>query len=272
MAVYAISGSASGIGAATRSRLEAAGHRVIGVDVGDAEVVADLGTQDGRDAAIEGVTQASGGVLDGLVTCAGVGPLPDRPGSLLVSVNYFGTEALLDGLRPLLGRGTDPAVVAISSNSTTVAPGWPRPLADACLAGDEQLARKLADDAGAIMSYAAGKAAVAYWVRRNATQPEWVGSGIRLNAVAPGLIETPLVAEGRRDPVMGPAYDLFPLPVGRGGRADEVAGLITYLLGPDAAFFIGSVVLMDGGTEALLRPDDWPSVWVWDASSADPRD
>ena len=40
--------------------------------------------------------------------------------------------------------------------------------------------------------------------------------------------------------------------------ADEVAGLLAYLLSPEAAFFAGSVLVMDGGTEAALRPDDWP--------------
>ena len=48
MGIYAISGSASGMGAATRARLEAAGHQVIGIDLRDAEVIADLGTVEGR--------------------------------------------------------------------------------------------------------------------------------------------------------------------------------------------------------------------------------
>ncbi len=69
----AITGSASGLGAAVRTRLEAGGARVIGVDLRDAEVVADLSSAEGRDAAIAGVLDASGGVLDGLVPCAGSG-------------------------------------------------------------------------------------------------------------------------------------------------------------------------------------------------------
>jgi hypothetical protein len=64
-------------------------------------VVADLGTGEGRNAALAGVANASGGVVDGVVTWAEIPGLTDRPGGLLVSVNYFGTVALLEGLRPL---------------------------------------------------------------------------------------------------------------------------------------------------------------------------
>src|SRR5215475_456100 len=72
--VTAITGSASGIGAATRARLERAGERVIGVDLRGAEVAADLSTGAGREQAIVGVRRASDGRLDGLVVCAGLGP------------------------------------------------------------------------------------------------------------------------------------------------------------------------------------------------------
>ena len=261
MGVIAVTGSASGIGAATRARLVGDGHRVVGVDLRDAEVVADLGSVDGRQVAIDGVTATCGGALDGLVTCAGLGGLPDRSGALLVSVNYFGTVELLAALRPLLARGSDAAAVAISSNSATCQPNWPTEIADACLAGDEPLARSLSEDAGALQAYPAAKAAIARWVRRNAVAADWVGAGIRLNAVAPGMVETPLTAEMRRDPLVGPALEMFPIPSGRPGRPEEIADLIAFLLGPQAAFFIGSVVLVDGGTEAQLRPDDWPAVW-----------
>ena len=54
MGTIAITGSAGGIGAATRARLEADGHRVIGVDVRDAEVIADLATAAGRGAMVAG--------------------------------------------------------------------------------------------------------------------------------------------------------------------------------------------------------------------------
>ena len=97
MATIAITGAAGGIGRATRARLEADGHRVIGVDVRDAEVIADLSTSEGRAAMVEAVTNSCDGVLDGLV--AGAGVMDD---AFAIQVNYFGAVATLEGLRPAL--------------------------------------------------------------------------------------------------------------------------------------------------------------------------
>lgn len=259
MRTVVVTGSASGMGAATRARLEAAGQRVIGVDVHDADVVADLSTPDGRRAAVEGVAAQAGGALDGLVTWAGVAGLTGVPGSLVVSVNYFGAVALLDGLRPLLAAGDRPAAVAISSNSTTCQPGVPLELVELCLTGDEAAARAAADDATSLMAYPASKLAIARWVRRQAPTAGWAGAGVTLNAVAPGAVETPMLQATREDPAIGRFVDEFPLPVGRKGTADELAAFVQFLLGPDARFFCGSVVFVDGGTDALLRADDAPT-------------
>jgi NAD(P)-dependent dehydrogenase (short-subunit alcohol dehydrogenase family) len=257
-----VTGSASGIGAATAARLTADGQRVIGVDIHDADVVADLGTAEGRRTAVEKVTAECVGTLSGVVACAGLGGTTERAGSLLASVNYFGAVATLDGLRPLLAANGGGAAVAISSNSTTILPNWSTDLADACLAGDEPLARERADAVGANETYAATKAALARWVRRQATTPEWIGAGIRLNAIAPGLVTTPLSDEIRRDPVLGSAIDSFPIPAGRPGRPEEIAAFIAYLLSDEASFFVGSLLFIDGGSDAMLRPDDVPQRWV----------
>jgi NAD(P)-dependent dehydrogenase (short-subunit alcohol dehydrogenase family) len=256
MRTIVVTGSASGMGAATRARLEAAGDRVIGVDVKDADVVADLGTAEGRQAAIDGVKAAAGDSLDGIVTWAGLPGLTERPGSLLVSVNYFGTVVLLEGLRPLLAKGNQAAAVAISSNSTTIQPGLPLDVTEACLSGDEDAARAAGDAAGSLNVYPASKLAIARWVRRNA--PAWAEDGITLNAVAPGAVETPLLQASRGDETVGSMVDLLPIPTGKAADPDQIAAFVQFLLGPDARFFCGSVVFIDGGTDALLRANDMP--------------
>ena len=135
-------------------------------------------------------------------------------------------------------------------------------LAEACNTGDEVHAREVGDKVGSLRAYAATKVALARWVRRNATTEQWVGEGITLNAIAPGKTETAMVAEGMADPVIGPHMDKFPVPLGRNGKPEEIASLLCFLLGPDARFFVGSLIYCDGGTDALLRPDDWPAPMV----------
>jgi len=254
-----ITGAASGIGAATTARLAGAGWRVIGVDKDELDIVADLGTPEGRRRAVEESAARCDGTLAGIVTCAGQAGMPGRAGSTLSAVNYFGTVEVLEGLRPLLAPGG--AAVAISSNSTTVQPAIPSDLVDACLEHDEELSARLADAHGPLAAYPATKLAVAHWVRREATGPKWAGAGLRLNAVAPGMIDTPMVAEIRADPEAGPLLDFLPIPVGRPGRPEEIAALIEFLLGSDAAFFCGSVIFCDGGSDAVLRTRDWPAAW-----------
>jgi NAD(P)-dependent dehydrogenase (short-subunit alcohol dehydrogenase family) len=263
MGTYVVTGSASGMGAATKQRLEADGHEVLGIDVRDATITFDLGTPDGRTNAIEAVFQYADGAIDGIVTFAGLAGTSTRPGSTVASVNYFGTVALLEGLRPALeaARGKRPSAVAISSNSSTVQPGLPTTIVDACLAGDEEEARRLGDELGAPIAYPSAKLAVARWVRRNAPRAPWAGTGITLNAISPGYIDTPMTAEIRQDEKIGPLLDQFPIPIGRGGRPEEIAALVSFLLGPDARYLCGSVVLADGGSEAVLRPDHWPVAW-----------
>ena len=258
MRTIVVTGSASGMGAATVARLQRQGDRVIGIDIRDADIVADLGTPDGRAAAIAGVHERAGDAIDGLVTWAGLPGLTDRPGSLLVRVNWSGTIELLEGLRPLLAKGTQPSAVAISSNSTTCQPGVPVEVTERCLAGDLEGACAAADAASSLATYPAVKLAIAHWVRRHAPGPDWAGAGIRLNAVAPGAVETPLLQASRNDPVIGDMIDAFPVPIGFKADPDQLAALVQFLLGPDALFFCGSVIFCDGGTDAQLRPDAWP--------------
>lgn len=257
MGTYALTGSASGIGKATAQRLLASGHDVIGIDLRDADVTADLGTSAGRGAAVDAITQRAGGRLDGLVTAAGIGGSSSALGGTLVSINYFGTVALLEGLRSVLTD--DSAVVCLGSNSATIQPQWDVELAEACLSGDEARAVTLADGKPSFHAYPATKAAVSWYVRSNAPQPAWIGAGIRLNVIAPGLTETALTQGQRADPVLGDAIRDFPVPLGRPIEPDEIAAVILMML--QSPVLVGSVVVVDGGTEALLRPKDWPAMW-----------
>lgn len=256
--IIAITGAASGIGAATAKQLIGEGHRVIGVDIQNSDIVADLATPDGRQAAIDGILERCEGKLDGLIPCAGLSGLPDRPGSLLVSLNYFGSVALFEGLREALVASDAGAAIGLCSNSTSTAPGVPIEIAVACNTGDEEHARAVGDKLGSLRAYAATKIALARWIRRNAPTDEWIGQGVTLNAIAPGKTDTAMIAEGLADPIIGPHMNAFPVPIGRDGRPEEMASLLCYLLGPNARFFVGSILYCDGGTDALLRPDDWP--------------
>ena len=157
---YVVSGAASGIGAATAAMLRDQGHRVVTVDLRDADVVADLSTADGRAAAVSGV-QALAEVVHGVVPAAGIGGFTGVDPALVVSVNYFGAIALVEGLRPQLAAAGDGAVVFLASNSITGQPGWDGAVASACLRGDEDEARALAAKTHAVMVYPPSKAALA---------------------------------------------------------------------------------------------------------------
>src|SRR5690242_1545718 len=116
MGVYAVTGSASGMGYQAAQRLRAAGHTVIGVDLKDAMVVADLSTPAGRRSAADGVLAAAGGRLDGAILAAGIGPTPgaDRP-RLIFQINFFGVVDLLEAWRPALAETGDSKVVVVAS-------------------------------------------------------------------------------------------------------------------------------------------------------------
>jgi NAD(P)-dependent dehydrogenase (short-subunit alcohol dehydrogenase family) len=248
-----ITGSASGIGAAIRKRLEDEGDRVIGVDLVDAEILADLSGSEGRNAAVATALERCGGCLDRLVTCAGLGTHV-RPPSLVASVNYFGAVDVLDGLFEALCKGDDPAVVVVVSNSAQMAPLDDSPYVKALLDHDEAEARRIVDeiDASAV-AYIGSKHALGRAVRRRASK--WGDARIRLNGVAPGPVRTPLLEGALDDPETGDAVRSLNVPIGRWGEPEEVAALVAFLLGPEAAWIHGSIYYIDGGNDAAIRPD-----------------
>ncbi len=258
---YVVTGSASGMGYAAAERLRAAGHSVIGVDLKNAEVLADLSTEMGRSAAAYTVLQHCEGVLDGAVMAAGLGPIPGRD-RLIAQVNYFGVTDLLAALRPAFVRAERAKVVVISSNSTTTVPLVPRRAVRALLNNDtEQALRavRVFGNRSTPMIYAASKIAVSRWVRRQAVTAQWAGAGVRLNALAPGAIMTPLLAEQLANPVEAKAITAFPVPVGGYGDAGQLADWMVFMLSDSADFLCGSVIFVDGGSDAYFRSESWPA-------------
>jgi NAD(P)-dependent dehydrogenase (short-subunit alcohol dehydrogenase family) len=246
-----VTGSASGIGQATVARLQAAGDVVIGVDLHDADIKADLGTKEGRAHMIAEAERLSNGRLDAVLAGAGIAnfSLPRE----IVAINYFGAIATLEGLRPLLARSDRARAVAICSTALML------PVDDAviasCLAGDEAAAQEqiLANPATA---YSSSKRALALWVRRAAARPEWGGAGLLLNGVGPGVIATPMTNPLFGQPEM---VELMrksnPMAVKEFAVADEVAELLTFLLGFQNHYLTGQIIFIDGGTDIILRPE-----------------
>jgi NAD(P)-dependent dehydrogenase (short-subunit alcohol dehydrogenase family) len=251
MGTAVVSGSASGIGNAIRKQLEAQGDRVVGIDLRDAEVEADLSTAAGRKQAVAGALEASGGEIDRLVVAAGLGGhIEDL--AALTSVNYFGAVELLDGLRPAMEGRPGAAAVAICSNSAQLAPLDEHAYVVAMLDHDEKQARELAFELGG-MAYGASKHALTRAMRRRAR--EWGKLGVRLNGIAPGPTQTPMLQGTIDHPVIGKYFEQMEIPIGRRAVPEEIAGIVLFLLSEAAGFVHGSILYADGGQDAMTRPD-----------------
>lgn len=250
-----VTGSSGGIGAATVSTLEAEGYEVIGVDLANAEITADLSTPEGRSAMVDAVTERSGGRLDVVVANAGV----MSPGALCLKVNFFGAVATLDGLAPLLAKGDQPRAVATVSSSilNVQVPS----IVEACLAGDEALALErmaTTGEAGLDMAgYPTSKYALARWIRANALAERFAGAGIALNGVAPGIVTTNMTAEMLKG---GDSKELadasVPMPFGGYCHPQHVADVIAFFANERPTRVVGQVLFVDGGADLSLRGDD----------------
>jgi NAD(P)-dependent dehydrogenase (short-subunit alcohol dehydrogenase family) len=256
---HVITGAASGIGLATRQLLQQRGDRVIGVDLHDTDVIADLATAEGRASKVADVEKLAGGHVDAIHAVAGLAlPVPAT-----VAVNYFGMRATLEGLRPLLADSAAPRAVAVSSMASLL------PLDDELVAlltvGDEPAAMARAEvlavdpaTTGGLI-YSSTKKAIAQWIRRTAATTEWAGAGIPLNAVAPGIIATPMTADltatqEARDAVL----QMVPMPLNGVAEPVVVAQLLAWLTSEENTHLCGQVVFVDGGSDVVIRGD---STW-----------
>lgn len=254
---YLVTGSASGIGRATVEKLRVDGHHVIGVDRKDADIEVDLSTEDGRAQLVEQAGALSGGVINAVLAVAGV----LVSASPAVSVNHFGAVATLEGLRPFLAAADRPRAVVVATRA--IIDENDARLLELIESGDEAAALAYADSlaaasdaGGGSVVYTTSKLSLARWVRTNAPSEAWGKAGIALNAVAPGVILSPMTIpvlateEGRATldkhapaPFGGPAAD--PL---------AVANLLAWLTSTDNLFVTGQVIFIDGGAESLRRP------------------
>lgn len=252
MKTLILSGCASGIGLATRHRMEAEGYRVIGIDIRDAEIIADLSTGDGRQAAIDQALTLSGGEIDAVVLCAGLSGLSSPP-DVTLSLNYFGSVELFDALRPAMEGRDNPCAIALVSNSSQFDIDYDDELVAALLAGDEEksVSMVMERDRGAAYRYT--KHALARAVRHRAVA--WGPLGVRINAIVPGMTQTPMVEDILNDQEFGQFAELVPIPLGRKGTAEEMAGIIAFLLSDAASYVTGMMMWADGGTDAAIRPD-----------------
>jgi len=259
MATVVVSGSQSGMGLAIRRRLEAAGTRVLGIDLPGkgAEIDADLSRPDGRAAAAEAVLARCGGRLDGAVANAGVGGDDVR---LVLALDYFGSTDLLERLRGALAANGRARAVVNVSNSVAITPGIPPEPVEALLAGDLERAIAALADAPQ-MAYMVAKTALARWLRRRAPSPEWAGAGITINGVCPGPVKTALLEQDLRDPGKARAIRGLPLPLGEYTPPEKIAAVVEFLLGEDARYLVGQLLMVDGGMEALWRGEEWPRTW-----------
>ena len=214
-----VTGAAGGIGGALLSAFRNAGYRVTGVDRVSADGVAGL---DVTDTAAVAAFAASIDTLDALINAAGVLRLRQEydPGEFagVVDINLTGTMRMAVACRPALAKARGSIVNIASMHAIFGAPLSP--------------------------AYAASKAGVVQLTKSLAVA--WAEDGIRVNAIAPGWIETPMTIPARSDAARNRAI-LERTPLGRWGTPADLVGPALFLASDAARFITGALLPVDGG-------------------------
>ena len=238
-----VTGAGRGIGAAIARALDASGHRVALVARTSSElddvaaglvnepvvITADLGTHEGPAVAVAAALTAFGGRLDVLVNNAGAALRKDSHTVTgeeidhLFAVNVRSALLMCAAALPAMGAGA--AIVNISSISGLR--GAPR--------------RSV---------YAATKAALDGMTR--ALAMEYGPQGIRVNAVAPGVVRTAMWEENLAKPGVADAV-LGLIPTRRLSEAEEVASVVAFLASDAASAITGEIISADGGIHSTVN-------------------
>ncbi|MGX9147031.1 coniferyl-alcohol dehydrogenase [Mesorhizobium sp. 128a] len=249
-----ITGVASGIGARTAELAGQLGAEVIGVDMREpaapagAFVKADISSKAGVDDLVASLPQR----IDALCNVAG---LSGNTGAVsTLAVNFYGLRALSEGLAPKLREGG--AIVNVASIAGY---GWRANLNRAAsmvgIEGFPDIATVVADhQVKNEEGYPVSKELLLLWTQRAAHQDLFRSRGIRVNAVSPGPVETPILKQFRN--VLGDArVDSDIARVGRAGTSGDISPVVLFLCSDGARWVNGANVPVDGGLEASINAE-----------------
>ncbi|PSJ51046.1 coniferyl-alcohol dehydrogenase [Pseudaminobacter soli (ex Li et al. 2025)] len=249
-----ITGVSSGIGARTAELAIAQGADVIGIDMRDppaaqgAFLKGDLSDPEGIAAIVRQLPQR----VDALLNVAGVSGTGGA--AVTLAINFYGLRLLTESLAPRIREGG--AVVNVASIAGY---GWRANLARAKalvgVPGFPDVAKILADNGVPNeIGYPLSKELLILWTQIAAHQPLFKQRGIRVNAVSPGPVETPILTQFRT--VLGDAkVDSDISRTGRAGTASDIAPAILFAASDAARWINGANLAADGGLEASINAD-----------------